>query len=73
MLLPKSATPEMVAKLNKAVSEALDKPALRERLDGIGLVVAAPERRSPEYLRTFINAEIEKWAKPVKAAGLQVD
>jgi tripartite-type tricarboxylate transporter receptor subunit TctC len=73
ILLPKSATPEMVAKLNKAVSEALDKPALRERLDGIGLIPAAPERRSPEYLRNFINAEIAKWAKPVKAAGLQVD
>jgi tripartite-type tricarboxylate transporter receptor subunit TctC len=73
ILLPKSATPEMVAKLNKAVSQALDKPALRERFDAIGLIAATPERRSPEYLRGFINAEIEKWAKPVKASGLQVD
>jgi tripartite-type tricarboxylate transporter receptor subunit TctC len=63
----------MVAKLNKAVSEALDKPALRERLDAIGLIPAAPERRSPEYLRGFINSEVEKWAKPVKGGGLQVD
>jgi tripartite-type tricarboxylate transporter receptor subunit TctC len=73
ILLPKSATPAMVAKLNKAVSQALDTPALRERLDAIGLIPAAPERRSPEYLRKFIEAEVEKWAKPVKAAGLQVD
>jgi tripartite-type tricarboxylate transporter receptor subunit TctC len=73
ILLPKSATPEMVARLNKAVSEALDKPVVRERLDALGLIAAAPERRSPEYLRGFINSEIEKWAKPVKASGLQVD
>lgn len=73
ILLPKSATPDMVAKLNKAVSEALDKPATRERLDGAGLIPAAPSRRSPAYLRDFINAEIKKWAEPVKAGGLQID
>ncbi|MEI8151520.1 MAG: tripartite tricarboxylate transporter substrate binding protein [Hyphomicrobiales bacterium] len=73
ILLPKSATPEMVAKLNKAVSQALDRPASRSRLDALGLIAAAPNRRSPQYLRTFINAEIEKWAKPVKASGLKVD
>jgi tripartite-type tricarboxylate transporter receptor subunit TctC len=73
ILLPKSATPAMVAKLNAAVSKALDNPALRERLDAIGLIPAAPDRRSPEYLRQFINAEIAKWAGPVKAGGLQLD
>jgi tripartite-type tricarboxylate transporter receptor subunit TctC len=73
ILLPKSATPAQVARLNAAVSKALDNPALRKRLDDIGLIPAAPERRSPEYLRKFIEAEIAKWAGPVKAAGLQVD
>jgi tripartite-type tricarboxylate transporter receptor subunit TctC len=73
ILLPKSATPQMVAKFNAAVSKALDKPALRERFDAIGLIAAAPDRRSPEYLRKFISAEVEKWAKPVKASGIQVD
>jgi tripartite-type tricarboxylate transporter receptor subunit TctC len=73
ILLPKSATPAMVAKLNAAVSKALDNPQMRSRLEAIGLIPAAKERRSPEYLRKFINEEIEKWAKPVKAAGIQVD
>ena len=44
--------PQMVAKLNAAVSKALDNPQLRARFDAIGLIAAAPERRSPEYLRT---------------------
>src|SRR5262249_55872677 len=56
ILLPKSATPAMVAKMNAAVNKALDSPALRERLDTIGLIAAAPDRRSPDYLRRFINA-----------------
>jgi tripartite-type tricarboxylate transporter receptor subunit TctC len=73
ILLPKSATPAQVAKMNAAVSKALDNPAMLGRLDALGLIPAAPERRSAEYLRKFINAEIEKWAVPVKAAGLQVD
>ncbi len=73
ILLPKSATPEMVSELNKAVSQALDNPATRNRLDALGLIAAAPNRRSPQYLRTFINAEVEKWATPVKASGLKVE
>jgi tripartite-type tricarboxylate transporter receptor subunit TctC len=73
ILLPKSATPAMVAKMNAAMSKSLDNPAMRARLDALGLIPAVPERRSAEYLRKFINAEIEKWAVPVKAAGLQVD
>jgi tripartite-type tricarboxylate transporter receptor subunit TctC len=73
ILLPKSATASQVGKLNKAVSQALDNPALRGRLDAIGLIAAAPDRRSPEYLRRFIEAETTKWAGPVKAAGLQAD
>jgi tripartite-type tricarboxylate transporter receptor subunit TctC len=73
ILLPKSTTPAQVARLNKAVSEALDNPVLRARLDAIGLIPAAPARRSPGYLRGFIEAETAKWAGPVKAAGLQVE
>jgi len=73
ILLPKSATPAMVAKLNAAMSKALDNPQLRARLDAVGLIAAAPERRSPEYLTKFIHSEVEKWAKPVKASGLQMD
>jgi tripartite-type tricarboxylate transporter receptor subunit TctC len=73
IFLPKSATPAMVAKLNAAVSKALDTPALRARLDAIGLLPAAPERRSPQYLRKFTESEIVKWAVPVKASGLVTD
>jgi tripartite-type tricarboxylate transporter receptor subunit TctC len=62
-----------VAKLNGAISKALDNPALRKRLDDIGLEVPTPERRTPAYLTQFIRDEIKKWEAPVKASGASVD
>jgi len=35
-----------------------------------GADIVAPERRSPDYLQKFVASEIEKWAGPIKAAGL---
>jgi tripartite-type tricarboxylate transporter receptor subunit TctC len=73
IFLPKSAPPAVVAKLHAAASQALDRPALRARLEDLGLIAAAPERRSPEYLHRFVEAEIAKWAGPVKASGIVED
>ena len=33
----------------------------------------AADRRSPDYLRRFVDSEIEKNAKPIKAAGIAID
>jgi tripartite-type tricarboxylate transporter receptor subunit TctC len=71
--LPKSATPAMVTKLNAALSKSLDNPAVRKRLDDLGLIAPAMNRRTPAYLQSFVESEIKKWAAPVKAGGLQVD
>jgi len=32
--------------------------------------LVAPERRSPDYLKKLVETEIEKWAGPIKAAGV---
>jgi tripartite-type tricarboxylate transporter receptor subunit TctC len=71
--LPKGASPEIVKKLNDATSQALDTPAINSRLHDIGVEGVALERRSPEYLATFVVDEIARWAGPIKANGLQVD
>ena len=41
--------------------------------DGIGAQIVSGDRMTPAYLGTFLKAEIEKWAAPIKAAGVQVD
>jgi hypothetical protein len=51
----------------------MENPAFRERLHTLGLIVVAPERRSPAYLQSFVENEIEKWAIPIKASGVKED
>jgi tripartite-type tricarboxylate transporter receptor subunit TctC len=71
--LPKG-TPEPIAKkLHEAMLQAMDSPMVKERLQSLGAVLVAPERRSPEYLAGFVTSEIEKWAAPIKASGVSVE
>lgn len=59
--------------LNKAMSDTLDDPGIRKRLEELGLEIAPPARRSPEYLAKFLQEEIERWAKPIREAGISAD
>jgi tripartite-type tricarboxylate transporter receptor subunit TctC len=71
--LPPGTPRPIVQKLNRAMSDTLDDPAIRERLESLGLEIATPERRTPEYLATFLAAEVERWGKVVRAAGISAD
>ncbi len=71
--LPKGTPDPIVRKLNKAMSDTLDDPTIRKRLEELGLEIVPPERRSPEYLAKFLPEEIERWAKPIREAGISAD
>jgi tripartite-type tricarboxylate transporter receptor subunit TctC len=68
--LPPGAPAAIVHKLNKAMSDALDDPAVRQRLQGLGLEIAPPEQRTPDYLAKFVPEEIARWTKVVRTAGI---
>lgn len=68
--LPRGTPEPIVRKLNKAMSDTVDDPNVRKRLEDLGLEIAAPERRTPEYLAKFVPEEIARWTKVVKAAGI---
>ena len=70
---PKGTPEAIVRKLNKAMSETLDDPGIRKRLEELGLEITPPERRSPEYLARYLPEEIERWAKPIREAGISAD
>jgi tripartite-type tricarboxylate transporter receptor subunit TctC len=70
LFLPARVPPAIVQKLNRATVAALDTPAVAQRLKQVGGEAVAPERRSPEYLATFLKAEIKKWEGPIKASGI---
>jgi len=69
MFLPKGTPEPVVKKLHGALMQALDTPSVRDRLLKLGAVIPPPERRTPEYLGTFVRDEIAKWAGPIKASG----
>jgi tripartite-type tricarboxylate transporter receptor subunit TctC len=71
--LPPKTPPAIVAKLNKAMSDALDDPAMHTRLEDLGLEIVAPERRTPGYLTKFEADEVARWGKVVRDAGISAD
>jgi tripartite-type tricarboxylate transporter receptor subunit TctC len=70
IFLPKGAPADVVKKLNDAAAQALDTPAVKDRLQGLGATIAAPDQRSAEYLAGFLKSEIAKWAAPIEASGV---
>jgi tripartite-type tricarboxylate transporter receptor subunit TctC len=71
--LPKGAPPEIVSKLHEATIATMNTPAVQQRLSLIGADLAPADRRSPEYLKQFVESEIEKWAGPVRASGISIE
>ena len=69
MWAPKGTPKDVVDKLVAAVSEALGDPAVRAKFADLGHEVALPEQRTPEALRAFHKADIEKWTPMIKAAN----
>jgi len=73
IFVPKDTPDAIVKKLHDAVVETMNTPAIDQRIRQMGGALVAPERRSPEYLRQFVEDEIKKWAAPIKASGLSMD
>ena len=71
--LPKGTPAAIVQKLHAAAVATLDTPSTQERLKEVGVTVVAAERRSADYLKRFLNGEIEKWAMTIKASGVSLD
>src|SRR5260370_39402257 len=73
IFLPKGAPDAVVQKLNSAIVQAMKTPAVRERMAGLGAVLVADDRATPQYLGQFVKSEIAKWAAPIKASGVTID
>jgi tripartite-type tricarboxylate transporter receptor subunit TctC len=70
---PAGTPPAIVRKLHDATVAAMETPTVQKRLTEIGFDLVAPNRRFPEYLATFVASEVQRWAGPIKAAGVTGD
>jgi tripartite-type tricarboxylate transporter receptor subunit TctC len=65
---PRGTPPEIVERLNREINAGLTDDRLKARYAEVG---AVPLRWSPAEFAARIAADIEKWAKVVKAAGIE--
>jgi tripartite-type tricarboxylate transporter receptor subunit TctC len=65
---PKGTSPEIVDRLSREVNAGLADATIQKRLADVGGI---PQPSNPAEFRARIAADIEKWAKVIKAAGIQ--
>jgi tripartite-type tricarboxylate transporter receptor subunit TctC len=70
---PKNTPKDVVAKLNRAVVEALADANVRARFADIGQELYALDQQTPNALAALQKAEIEKWWPIIKAAGIKAE
>ena len=73
IFMPKGAPKEIVDRLNKAAVDAINSPAVKDKLAGLGAEIATGNRTTPEFLAKLVKDETEKWAVPIKASGVSVE
>jgi len=70
-LLAPAATPrEAVARINSETSRIMKLPEVAQRLAGDGVEAVGT---TPELFAAYLRAEIAKWGKIVKTAGIEAD
>lgn len=69
-LAPAGTPKPIIQKMNTELNLALSKPAIKERLIGLGADLL---EYSPEQTTAYFKSELENWAIAVKASGARVD
>jgi tripartite-type tricarboxylate transporter receptor subunit TctC len=68
--LPAKTPRPIVERLHTETVRALKSPEVRDKLHALGADIVA---NTPEQYTAFIQAEIAKWAKVIKAAGIRAE
>jgi tripartite-type tricarboxylate transporter receptor subunit TctC len=71
--LPKNTPDALVRRFNKVMNTMIEEPAMRKRLEELGLEILPPEQRTPEHLAKYLPQEVERWKKVIVAAGIPIE
>jgi len=70
VLAPAGTPKAVVERLNREINRILTLPEVKEQYEKMGLI---PGGGTPAELDAFIRADIAKWSKVIKAAGIKPD
>lgn len=71
--VPKDTPKDIIAKLNATLVQVLADPAVKKRLDDLGIQITPLAQQSPEALRGFQKAEAERWWPIIKASNIKAE
>lgn len=70
LLAPAGTPREVIAKLNAELKKVLENPEVRQRFEAQGFTASW---NTPAAYGSFLQSEVDKWAKVVQASGATVD
>ena len=70
MLAPAGTPPAIVNRLSDAMRQALAKPEIKERVAKLGGIAVAD---NPAEFRAFLEKDMERWSRVIKASGLKAE
>ncbi len=73
LFAPAGTPPAVVAKLNAALRAALDDPKVRQAYLNRDVEAFPADRMSPDAGNAYVRAEIARWGKVIRDAGIKVN
>jgi tripartite-type tricarboxylate transporter receptor subunit TctC len=73
VMAPPKTPKAIIIKVNAALTAALMDPGVRKRIEDIGAIPPKAEEASPDWMDSFLRAEVDAWGKVVRAAGVSID
>jgi tripartite-type tricarboxylate transporter receptor subunit TctC len=70
VVVPAGTSKEIIAQLHRMIVASVAMPDVKERLDALGF---EPVVNTPDECTRFFRAEMAKWSKVIKEAGLRAD
>jgi tripartite-type tricarboxylate transporter receptor subunit TctC len=68
LLAPGNLNPQILAKISKDVNEILTQPDVKAKIADLGMEIL---QKNPKEFSALLKADIEKWGKVAKHAGIQ--